>query len=407
MMSGSPSSIVLDLDARLERLAGEYERRRSAACAAVVRWDWYSSGAFDLRPLYYEQHTEEPGRRLAERPDKHHHRIGFDVDDRPVAFIECLGILDGLLDRETYRDYQAGPGIVEQACFRAGGQPIHLHEYRFDEGLIRSASSVTVGDPGGYEEYQYTGDRVTRVVIHRAARMGGSLGPLTPYLVIDAVYDDAGQVRLNTVLTAQPVAEPTYVRPPAGFTTEAASRTVHEELIKQIPAAVRRLEIDKSVYCIVLGYTDQRPLDVIAHVGLAEERRGWLAEHPGTGGSVTGDGGGEFPGLWWSPCEFSTDTPIDLDAVEDTARLLEQELWLVDPDDDPEFYAPESLSEGVRVLLCAVAAELNAYDWSRILPITDDFVAYAVDWELTDFERNMPACVPPARLAILRERGLL
>jgi hypothetical protein len=41
------------------------------------------------------------------------------------------------------------------------------------------------------------------------------------------------------------------------------------------------------------------------------------------------------------------------------------------------------------------------------MPVTDDFVVYAVDLELVDLDRNLAACVPAQRLALLRDRGLL
>jgi hypothetical protein len=41
----------------------------------------------------------------------------------------------------------------------------------------------------------------------------------------------------------------------------------------------------------------------------------------------------------------------------------------------------------------------------QVLSITDDFVVYPVDMELADLDRNMTACLPADRLALLRERG--
>src|SRR5262249_22033193 len=107
----------------------------------------------------------------------------------------------------------------------------------------------------------------------------------------------------------------------------------------------------------------------------------------------------------WSPADISEDTPVDLTAVADTARLLGQELSLADADD---ITSPQRQGrERARELLCAVAAELNAHDWTQELSTTDDFVVYAVNLELADLDRNMPACLPRTRLALLRERGLL
>lgn len=399
---------VSDLDTRFSRLSAEYELRRSTAHAAVVRWDWYSWRAFDLRPLHYERDLLKPGRRLAERPplDRDHHRIGFDTDDQPVAILEYSGFLGGQLYYETYRDYRAGVGLVDEAQFYADGRPIYLHQYRYEAGLIRSASSAATGG-GGYEEYQYTGQHVTRISIYHAKpthKPGKRLYPLAPYAVISAAYDDAGLSRLEIFSEGRPapIIELKYERPPAGFTINEACRTVHRELVAKIPATVRGLAIDEPAYCVVLAYLPENPLDVMVHVGLDQQRRERLAEQ-----SDTDEDGGE--GRWiediWSPADIGEDTPVDLSAVADTARLLGQELSLADADD---ITSPRGAgSERGRELLCAVAADLNAYDWTQELSTTDDFVVYAVDFELADLDRNMPACLPPTRLALLRERGLL
>jgi hypothetical protein len=89
----------------------------------------------------------------------------------------------------------------------------------------------------------------------------------------------------------------------------------------------------------------------------------------------------------WSPADMYNETSVDLTAVADTARLLAQELTL-----------RAELDRG-RVLLCSVAAELNGHDWASVLPVTDDFVVYAVDMELVDLHRNMRDCVPADKLA--------
>lgn len=399
---------VSDLDARFSRLSEEYELRRSTAHAAVVRWDWYSWEAFDLRPLHYERDLLKPGRRLAERPplDRDHHRIGFDADSRPVAILEYSGFLGGQLYYETYRDYRAGAGLVDEAHFYADGRPIYLHQYRYEAGLIRSASSAATGG-GGYEEYQYTGQQVTRIAIYYAKpshKPGKRLYPLAPYAVIRAAYDDAGMSRLEILSEdgPAPLTELKYERPPAGFTIDEACRTVHRELVAKLPATVSGLAIDEPAYCVVLAYLPENPLDVRVHVGLDEQRRERLAEQ-----SDMDENGGEerWIGDIWSPGDMGEDTPVDLSAVAVTARLLGQELSLADADD---IASPRGRgSEWGRELLCAVAAELNAHDWTQELSTTDDFVVYAVDLELADLDRNMPACLPLTRLALLRERGLL
>jgi hypothetical protein len=104
----------------------------------------------------------------------------------------------------------------------------------------------------------------------------------------------------------------------------------------------------------------------------------------------------------WSPADFDTSTDVDLDDAG-PVRLVRQELSLLDADDHD---ACAGAAIGRR-LMCAVAARLNLRDWAGALPVTDDFVVYSVDLELVDLQRNLAECLPPNRLAALRERGLL
>ncbi|WP_204072268.1 hypothetical protein [Planotetraspora phitsanulokensis] len=352
------------LDERFARLAEEYGQRRAAAYAEAVRWEWYDDDAFDLRPLYYERSLWRPGRRLAERPpvSRDHVQIGFDADDRLVVLLEYSGFLDGTLYYETFRTHLTG--IVEEARFHvADGKPIYLHEYRFEAGRIGQALIAAVAG-GGYETYDYDGDRVTRVAVHHAARRRGAPLRPEPWTVIGAAYDGEGLSRLEISAPGGP-AQVKYERPPAGFTVESAWRTVREELLTQIPRSVRALAVDEPAYCVALVYEDPLdPADVLVNVGLERDRV-----------RLAGD---SDPEDVWSPADMAHETPVDVRAVAGTARLLAQELTL-------------SRSDRGGELLCEVARSLGAVDWSAILPITEDFVVYAVDLEMADLDRNMRA----------------
>ncbi|MFC0551588.1 hypothetical protein ACFFHJ_11925 [Planotetraspora thailandica] len=352
-----------DLDARFESLAEDYGRRRIATYAAVVRWEWYDDEAFDLRPLHYERDLRRPGRRLPERPSPagDHVRIGFDIEDRVVALLEYSGFLDGELHYETLRTY--GADVVEQARFYAAdGRPIYLHEYRFEAGLIRTASSAAIGGCG-YETYEYDGDQVTHVAVHHAERRPGASLRTRLWMSIDAVYDGKGLVRLEISPPGRPP-QVKYERPPAGFTVESAWQTVQRELRVQIPRSVRALAVESPAYCVALVYEGpEDPADLTIHVGLDEDRQAYLAENADPDGV-------------WSPADMAYETSADLSAVAATARLLAQELTLA--------------RSGIgRDLLAALARTLATEDWSAVLPTTEDFVVYAVDIEMADLDRNM------------------
>jgi hypothetical protein len=328
----------------------DYPRLRAAALQAARRWQWYSRAAFDLRPLHYERDRLRRGHRLARRPslDQDHHMVGFDDRGRPVVFFEYSGFLPGKLYYETYRDYSSWPRVVEESHFEYTGRPLYLHRYSYVDGRIRMAEMTTAGG-SGCELYEYTGDVVTRVNVFHHGK---------PYITINADYDGDGLVRLAKLWDTS--VELVYERPPPGFHVDLAYAVVLRELVRQVPLAVRDLGLDLPACCVVLVYQSEFPLDVMVHVGVA--------------------------GVWF-PSEMEDQAEVDLSAVADTTRLLAQELALS---------GREALG---RDLLCTAAAELNRADWSGVLPVTGDFVVFAVDLELTDVDRNLAACVPPERLA--------
>lgn len=384
------------VDERFGRLSGEYERRRTAARAAVVRWEPYSRDAFDLRPLFYERHLDRPGRRLAEPPPPgtDYERVGFDAAGRPVVVEDHSGFLDGKVSHETFRAY--GEGRVEQAYYRADGDPVHLHEYRYEDGRIRSAWMATAHGVT-HEEYHYTGDSVTGIVVHEARERGlPGERELSARLVqtVRASYEGGALARVAIIPGDRPVDDdavtPLYERPPAGFTFEAAREAVREDLVARIPRTVAAMEIDRPAYCVALAYSSE-PGGYLVYVGLEEAREELLS---------TPDGA-----EWiWNAPDMEGGDDADLSSeVETTARLLFQELRLADADDP----TARPGTERSRDLICEVAKELNSFDWSRVLPVTGDFVVYATDMELVDVERNMAYCVPPSRLADLRSCGLL
>lgn len=60
-----------------------------------------------------------------------------------------------------------------------------------------------------------------------------------------------------------------------------------------------------------------------------------------------------------------------------------------------------------RAALHDAARELNALDWSGVLPHSDDFVVLAADYIGYWLEEDMAASIPEGRLAVLKSRGLL
>ncbi|MFC6593638.1 hypothetical protein [Kitasatospora paranensis] len=68
------------------------------------------------------------------------------------------------------------------------------------------------------------------MVTHHGERQSALLGPLRPFAVIDAAYDESGLARLESS-DPRGRAEVTHERPPTGFTVADAWRTVRNELL--------------------------------------------------------------------------------------------------------------------------------------------------------------------------------
>jgi len=200
-----------------------------------------------------------------------------------------------------------------------------------------------------------------------------------------AEHDERGLARVVEVTNRQ--SEVRYERPPAGFDLDTACRAIEDALLTLIPDAVAHLAVDGPAACVALSYHQSDALSFEVHAATADERATLAAIDAQAA---------------WSPADFETGTDVDLDGAG-PVRLVRQELALLDADDRDAAAG----SEVGRRLLCAVSARLKLPDWSDTLPVAEHFMVYPVDLELVDLERNLTDCLPPDRLARLRERGLL
>jgi hypothetical protein len=382
-MSTVRSSDLSLLEERFGRLADERAARRHAAHAVVVRWEWFTGPASDMRPLWFERNRSRLGRRRAERPssDEDALRIGFDGEHRLVVTEEYSGFLGGAMIYETFRVH--GPGAVEEAHFDQGA-PVYLHDHRLVGDRVDQSFGVA-RDGCFHEVSEYTDGKVTHVVVRHLTRQerDGSFQVRRRPTVFTAAHDGDGLVWLagND--------ETVYERPPASFTIEAACETVRAELVRAVPKALAERQITHAVYALAVAYLPAHPLEFTVWVGLDADRVEYPAPEPGAG----------VPWIGWWPAEMSGEVEPDMTMVDDVVRVLAQELTLLDSED----LGAKCGSEISREVACAVARELNDVDWTGILSVTDDFVVYAVDFEVCDFERNLAACLPPERFTSLRD----
>jgi hypothetical protein len=186
-----------------------------------------------------------------------------------------------------------------------------------------------------------------------------------------------------------PVPFPIYWNPALGDTLDGLMAKVRKRLIDEIPVAVRRAGIKEPAYCLALAYDEGgEELPPVLGVGIERERR-----------RVRETRSKEAKELLWEPQQFSRfgGKALRLDdaaLAEDCRRLLQFALM------KEALWVPQKLLNGV-------AKALNRRQWDRVLPTTDDFIVYAINFDGEDLKANLKAGVPVAKLKMLKSRGLV
>jgi hypothetical protein len=141
---------------------------------------------------------------------------------------------------------------------------------------------------------------------------------------------------------------------------------------------------------VALAYDDEGNdvLPPIIGIGLESERKRWLAQH------------GQEARQWiWNPAEFhhyeKSHTQFCDDELEEACDYLNSAL------------AERGSTNPAIKLLVEVATELNSIPWPARGHRTDDFVVYAVDFELGSLRKNLKTSLPPERFAVLKSKKLL
>jgi hypothetical protein len=226
-------------------------------------------------------------------------------------------------------------------------------------------------------EFSYEGDRPTRVEVDSA-------GWDEPAVYL-AEYDGAGALRRITY-----EGRPVYVAPRRSL--EELVGEVKERLVEAIPEALAAVALPEPAYALALGFNKSSSEELLPPqlgLGLESNRRHFAAER-------------DRESIWNpilfpdapEPSEFPLDFPLD-EGLEEA--VLQLRALLLERDD----VGP------VESLLVDVAKALNARDWSTVLPVTEDFIVYPVDYEDPSWRPYMARAVPERILTGLQKARLL
>lgn len=179
-------------------------------------------------------------------------------------------------------------------------------------------------------------------------------------------------------------------------------------LIANTPAVIAELKVAEPAYAVFLWYDDSstqpdhiRPLLAVGTMSLKKA----CAEEAENGEE-------SFTDCIWRPNQVMEDELIfGRFAGPNLAKKCQEAyrlMWAANTTGKP---LPErddaELLRPFRSMMHHVAWRLNDFDWSKVLPTTDDFVVVAADqigyWLLED----MASSIPLAKREVLQKRGLL
>ncbi|WP_150272881.1 hypothetical protein [Paenibacillus tepidiphilus] len=165
-----------------------------------------------------------------------------------------------------------------------------------------------------------------------------------------------------------------------------------QDMLREVQIAVKEIKLNESdevCYISLLG-TDYEPVLGLITLGIKSYRDKMIKEeHP--------------QALWylWNSGEMPVEYQVGLEKV--LPSFIEKQEKFVELIGDSEWEDYWKACQDVRF---EVAYQLNSLDWSRILPVTTDFVLYS-DWEELDVENgDLERSIPKEKLIILKELGL-
>jgi hypothetical protein len=168
-------------------------------------------------------------------------------------------------------------------------------------------------------------------------------------------------------------------------------------LIDAIPQSIAALRLAEPVCCLRVYYYDTHaPCAYLLLKPVEEAFRSKLLVEAGRSALfylwASGEGKGDGPEAILGQAETDPET----------ADLLQRVYQLLSEDED-RFMPP------YRMALQRLSYQLNSNDWARICRVTEDFVVVPADGSqhFADELDDITNSIPPARLDLLRSRGLL
>ncbi len=247
------------------------------------------------------------------------------------------------------------------------------------------------------ERYRWNKNHIVFIDVDYARINNSDFIEPTPWQQVDASYTNRGTLDKVVIhwqkRPDQPkeLAETAYRRLEKARTFGSLLSLAKQKLYDAIVQTITKLELQEDVYCIAVTWSPGQYQSLPPHLGIGfnRDKEIWIAEH------------GKEEARWyiWNPAEFSfqiiDQTVFNDKELIEVCELLNQEC------------GRHNKWHQTSKMLSEVAKMLNETNWSGILHTTDNFIAYATNYELSDWQKYIRLSITKETFAHLKKEGLL
>jgi hypothetical protein len=340
-----------------------YKEIKGAVEKSIVRWEWAKDLAYGILPFEIERKGEMPANTTSSQPsiNKNVYQYGFNQDNELVVIRDFQDIKD--LCFETF--ILSSKSELSSYYFSYDKPKKLLAETHIAIENNRITSSV-ITNPYGIEkkeEYFYENNLLTKINFQQS----GKTSNLNFLYSFDIKYEhsEVSEIVWNerdgrkTIVFDSKLVDKTLLQ----------SNSVEKTLIGLIIDRIRSLKLKETAYCIVLSYNQELSysLPPTLGIGLKNERDNIIKS--GLESEI------------WNPEEFSLFgvSELSLKNVQTDDLFTSFNLNISSRND----------LKSLKSLLLRVSKKLNQVNWGSMIPITDDFLVFPVDDELSDLQENL------------------
>lgn len=388
-----------ELFQRFQSLHQEYASFKEQCEGKVTTWRWTEQPRHDPRPFWYERNRRKRGNFLKSPPIRSNgfHEYGYDstgnllvernhVSSEPdrIWFYESFHIRNQNTVEIAHFNYHSDKEPISLSRSYYQGNQIILWERCAKHGNMR-------------EKYYWEKDRVVSIDIEYSRIRENKFVTPTPWQKVDISYTHYGSLEkivvhwLNHPEQPKELIDIAYHRLEESQNLRSLLNVAKEKIYASIVETITKLDLAEDVYCIAITWSPGQYQSLPPHLGIgfSRDRENWIAEH----------GKEEAKWYMWNPAEFSfqiiDQTVFHGDELIQICELLNQEC------------GRHSKWHQASKMLSEVAKMLVETNWEGKMKTSPDFIAYATDYELSDFQKYLKYSVTKEKFSYLKKEGLL